>query len=108
MGGIVAATAIATAGSVVAQAWVLRGALGRLELGRFVWTTARVLLASAALAAVSFGIWDGLDHALGRGLAGQIVSLGVALLGGAAVYAAAITLLRIPEAAQLVRLVRGR
>jgi putative peptidoglycan lipid II flippase len=108
VGGIVAATAIATAGSVVAQAWVLRGALGRLELGRFAWTAARVLLASAALAAVSFGIWDGLDHALGRGLAGQIVSLGIALLGGAAVYAAAITLLRIPEAAQLVRLVRGR
>ncbi len=108
VGGIVAATAIATAGSVVAQAWVLRGALGRLELGRFAWTAARVLLASAALAAVSFGIWDGLDHVLGRGLAGQIVSLGIALLGGAAVYAAAITLLRIPEAAQLVRLVRGR
>jgi putative peptidoglycan lipid II flippase len=108
VGGIVAATAIATAASVVAQAWVLRGALGRLELGRFVWTTARVLIASAALAAVSFGVWDGLDHALGRGLAGQIVSLGVALLAGALIYAAAVTLLRIPEAAQIVRLVRGR
>ena len=38
VGGIVAATAIATAVSVVAQAVVLRRALGRLELGRFAWT----------------------------------------------------------------------
>ena len=33
VGGIVAATAIATAASVAAQAYVLHGALGRLELG---------------------------------------------------------------------------
>ena len=29
--------------------------------------------------AVSYGVWDGLDDALGRGLGGQIVSLGAAL-----------------------------
>ena len=52
VGGIVAATAIATAVSVVAQALVLRRALGRLELGRFAWTAIRVGVASAALAAV--------------------------------------------------------
>ena len=34
---------------------------------------------SAALAAVSFGVWDVLDSALGRGLGGQIVSLGAGL-----------------------------
>ena len=34
VGGIVAATAIATAASVLAQALVLRRELGRLELGR--------------------------------------------------------------------------
>ena len=43
VGGIVAGTAIATAASVVAQAVILRGALGRLELGRLAWTTIRVL-----------------------------------------------------------------
>ena len=43
VGGIVAATAIATAASVAAQAYVLRGALGRLELGRLAWTTLRVV-----------------------------------------------------------------
>ena len=68
VGGIVAATVIATAVSVVAQAVVLRRALGRLELGRFAWTAVRVGVASAALAAASFGVWDVLDQALGRGL----------------------------------------
>ena len=58
--------------------------------------------------AVSFGVWDGLDDALGRGLAGQIVSLGTALLAGAAVYAVAVTLLRIPEASQIRRLAPAR
>ncbi|HEY8001603.1 MAG: murein biosynthesis integral membrane protein MurJ [Vicinamibacteria bacterium] len=108
VGGIVAGTAIATAASVAAQAIVLREALGRLELGRLLWTTVRVLIASAALAAVSFGVWDVLDHALGRGLGGQIASLGVGLLAGAAVYGAAITLLRIPEAQQIWALARRR
>ena len=106
VGGIVAATAIATAASVAAQGYVLQRTLGRLELGRLVWTTARVTLASAALAGASYGVWRLLDDALGRGLAGQIASLGVALAVGAAVYAAAITLLRIPEASQIWRLVR--
>jgi putative peptidoglycan lipid II flippase len=108
IGGIVAATVIATAASVVAQMVILRRALGRLELGRLAWTTARVLVASALLAAASYGVWSVLDDALGRGLAGQIVSLGTALVIGAAVYGVAITALRIPEAAQIWALVRRR
>jgi putative peptidoglycan lipid II flippase len=106
IGGIVAGTAIATAVSVAAQAWILRRALGRLELGRLAWTTARILLASAALAAVSYEVWNVLDDALGRGLGGQIASLGVGLAVGGLVYAAAITALRIPEAARIWSLVR--
>jgi putative peptidoglycan lipid II flippase len=106
VGGIVAATAIATAASVVAQALLLRRELGGLELGRLAWTMTRIVVASAALAGASYGIWSVLDEQLGRGLAGQIASLGTALAVGAAVYAAAITLLRIPEAAQLRRLLR--
>ncbi len=108
VGGIVAATAIATAASVVAQAAVLRGELGRLELGRLAWTSARVVLAAAALAAASYGVWDVLDAELGRALGAQIVSLGTALAVGAAVYAIAVTLLRIPEAGQIRRLLRLR
>ena len=108
IGGIVAATVIATAVSVFAQTAVLRRQLGRLELGRLTWTTARVCAAAAALAGVSYGVWYILDQALGRGLAAQIVSLGAALGTGALVYAAAITAFRIPEAHQIWRLLRRR
>jgi len=108
IGGIVAATAIATAASVVAQIVILRRQLGRLELGRLVWTTTRVVLASAALAGVSYGVWRLLDEALGRGLGGQIVSLGAGLGAGFAVYVAAIAALRVPEARQVWRLLSRR
>jgi putative peptidoglycan lipid II flippase len=108
VGGIVAATVIATAASVAAQVVVLRRRLGRLELGRFVWTTTRVSVAAAGLAGASYAVWDVLDSALGRGLAGQIVSLSAGLAVGAAVYGVAIMLLRIPEAEQIRRLVRPR
>ena len=108
VGGIVAATALATAASVAAQAYVLRGALGRLELGRLAWTTLRVVAASAALAGVSYAIWDVLDAELGRGLIAQVISLGVALAVGAVVYGVAVTLLRIPEADRIRSLLRRR
>jgi putative peptidoglycan lipid II flippase len=108
IGGIVAATVIATAVSVFAQTVVLRRQLGRLELGRLTWTTMRVCAAAAALAGVSYGVWYVLDQELGRGLVAQIVSLGAGLGAGAAVYAAAITVLRIPEAHQIWRLLRRR
>jgi putative peptidoglycan lipid II flippase len=106
VGGIVAATAIATAGSVVAQCVVLREALGGLELTRLIHTAVRVVIAAALLAGVSYGIWDVLDQALGRGVGGQLISLGVALTAGAAVYFGAVIAMRVPEARQVLRLVK--
>ncbi len=108
VGGIVASTGIATAASVVAQAVILRRLLGGIELGRLLGATIRISIASALLAGVSYGIWDLLDHQLGRGLAGQIVSLGLGLGLGAAVYLLAARLLRIPELEQILRLLRRR
>ena len=108
VGGIVAATGIATIASVVAEAWVLRGALGRLELGRLIWSGSRIVLAAAALAGVSYGVWDVLDAELGRSVAAQIVSLGAGLAAGAVVYVAAVVALRVPEAEQALRLIRRR
>ncbi len=108
VGGIVAATAIATVASVVAQCVILRRLLGGLELGRLLDTGLRITAAAAALAAVCFGIWDLLDDALGRGLLGQIVSLGVALGLGGLTYLGAAKLLRIGELEQIMRLVRRR
>jgi putative peptidoglycan lipid II flippase len=108
VGGIVASTAIATSASVVAQCVILRRLLGGLELGRLLDAGIRITIAAAALAAVSYGIWDVLDGALGRGLAAQIVSLGTALAVGGLVYLGAARLLRIAELEQIMRLVRRR
>jgi putative peptidoglycan lipid II flippase len=108
VGGIVASTVIATAASVVAQCVILRRLLHGLELGRLLDASVRITVASAALAAVSFGVWDLLDNALGRGLIGQIVSLGVALGLGGLVYLGAAKLLRIAELEQITRLLRRR
>jgi len=108
VGGIVASTAIATVASVIAQCVILRRLLNGLELGRLLETGTRITIAAAALAAVSFGVWDVLDNALGRGLFGQIVSLGVALGLGGLTYLGAAKLLRIAELEQITRLVRRR
>jgi putative peptidoglycan lipid II flippase len=108
VGGIVASTAIATAVSVALQALLLRRELGGMELGRFFNTAARIVLASAALAAVSYLTWAGLDDALGGSLLAQVASMGVALGAGAAVYFAIARLLRIAEVEQILNLLRRR
>jgi putative peptidoglycan lipid II flippase len=107
-GGIVAGTGIGTTAAVLAQAVVLRRELGGLELRRLLSTSLRIALAAGALAAVSFGAWDLLDNALGRGLIGQLVSLVSALALGGLVYVAAAKLLRIAELEQITRLLRRR
>ncbi|MDX6661939.1 MAG: putative peptidoglycan lipid flippase [Solirubrobacterales bacterium] len=106
VGGIVASTAIATAASVLAQTVVLRRQLGSLELTKLISTSSRVLIGSAALAGVSYGVWHGLDSSLGRSLSGQLISLTVGLAAGALVYFGAIWAMRVPELAQLLRIVR--
>ncbi len=108
VGGIVAATVIATAVSVAIQIRVLRKQLGRLELGRFVWTATRITLAAAVLAGAGYGIWFVLDDALGRGLVAQVISLSAGLGAGGLAYLGAVTALRIPEAQQISHLVRNR
>ncbi len=106
VGGVVAGTGIGTTAAVVAQAVILRRELGGLELGRLFSTTARITVAAGALAAVSWVVWDLLDEALDRGLAGQIVSLGGGLAAGALAYLAVAKLLRIAELEQILRLLR--
>jgi putative peptidoglycan lipid II flippase len=106
VGGIVAATAIATGVSVVAQCVILRRLLGGLELGRLLDAGLRISLAAAVLAAVSYGVWDALDGALGEGLAAQVASLGSALALGGLVYVGVARLLRVAELDQVMRLLR--
>ena len=104
--GIVAGTALATAFSVGAQMVVLRRELGGLELRGLLEAAIRIALASAALAGVAYLTWDLLMNALGEGTFAQIASLGGGLLLGALVYLGAVLAMRVPEALQLMRLVR--
>jgi putative peptidoglycan lipid II flippase len=108
VGGIVAATALATAASVVAQCVVLGRLLGGLELPRLFNVGVRIVAAAAALGVVSYFVWDVVDAAVGRGLVGQIVSLGLGLALGAVAYLGMAKALRIAELEQILRLVRRR
>ena len=108
VGGIVAGTGIGTTAAVVAQAVILRREFGGLELGRLFSTALRITIASAALAGVGWLVWDLLDEALGRGLVGQIVSLGSGLALGGIAYLAVAKLLRVAELEQIMRLLRRR
>jgi len=103
--GTVAANAIMTG----LQLHRLRiGFNGRLEGAQTLMITARILLASALLGAVSWVVWTLLHRLLGGSLAAQIVSLGAAGAAGLAVYACAVLAMHIPEAHQITRLVRAQ
>jgi putative peptidoglycan lipid II flippase len=108
--GIVLGTVVGTVAMCVAQGWILRRELGGVEGRTTVLAALRMLGAAALLGAVSYGVWYGLDDVLGRGFAGQAISVLFALAAGFAAYAAAVWALRVPEALQIRRLLisRGR
>jgi putative peptidoglycan lipid II flippase len=108
IGGIVAGTGIGTSAAVFAQAYILRRKFHGLELGRLLSTVIRISIASAALAAVGWVVWDVLDHALGTSTPAQIISLGTGLTLGAVAYFAVAWMLRIAELEQIMRLLRRR
>jgi putative peptidoglycan lipid II flippase len=106
--GIVLGTVVGTLVMCIAQGWILRKELAGIEGARLASSVVRMLAAGALLAAVSYFAWKGLDAALGRSLAGQALSVLAAIAVGSAVYAAAVWVLRVPEARQIPRLLVGR
>src|SRR6266511_1257005 len=76
--GIPLATSLANVFGAVVLFVLLRRRLGRLELRETADSIARIIAASAILAGACFGIWYGLDQALGRSFPGQLVAGGVA------------------------------
>jgi putative peptidoglycan lipid II flippase len=107
--GIVIGTGVSSAAMTLAQMHFLRRELhGRLDTKRTLVVTAQITAASALLAGVSYGTWYVLDHALGVGLIAQLLSVGLGLAVGIAVYAATVLILRIPEARQIEDLIVGR
>ncbi|HEX2103803.1 MAG TPA: murein biosynthesis integral membrane protein MurJ [Solirubrobacteraceae bacterium] len=107
--GIVVGTAASSAAMTLAQLHFLRRELhGRLEGRQTLLAVAQMSAASALLGVVAYGVWYAVDSGLGRGLAGQLVSVGAGLAAGAIVYGLTVHLLRIPEARQIERLLAGR
>jgi putative peptidoglycan lipid II flippase len=107
--GLVVGTAVASIGMTAGQAWRLRTLLhSTLEGRRTLLAVVQMLAASALLGGAAYGVWWGLDDVLGRSLPAQIVSVGSAILVGSLVYIAAVTAMKIEEAAQIRRLLAGR
>jgi putative peptidoglycan lipid II flippase len=107
--GLVIGTAAANAVMTVLQIYRLRvGFNGRLEGAQTVMITARILVATAIMAAVAWAVWAGIDRVLGRSLPAQIVSVGIAILVACVLYGKCVLTMRIPEARQIESLIASR
>jgi hypothetical protein len=74
------------------------------ELGETSRTFLLVTVASVALAVVAWGVWRGLDAAVGQSLAAQIFALGAGLVLGYAAFFGMCRLLGVRELDTLLRL----
>ena len=81
---------------------------GQLEGRQTMMITARITVASIILAAIAWGVWDGLDHLLGTSFPAQLVAVGAAATIGGFIYMRAVLRMGIPEAYQVQRLIRAR
>jgi len=104
--GLIIGTVVANAVMTFLQVQRLRiGFNGRLEGAQTTMITARIAVASALLAGVSWVVWRLLDNLLGTSLIAQILSVGCAGLAGLFVYVRAVLAMRVPEAHQVHRLI---
>ncbi len=102
--GIPLAISLANIAGVALLFVALRRRAGRLDLRQIARSFGLVTVAAAMLGVVAYGIWYVLDRALGRSFAAQLVSLGVALGVGGAVYLAVCSALRVREMSALLSL----
>ncbi|MDQ6805481.1 MAG: murein biosynthesis integral membrane protein MurJ, partial [Actinomycetota bacterium] len=107
--GLVIGTAVANMVMMALQLERLRvGLNGRLEGSQTLMITARIVAASATMAAVAWIVWKGLDAVAGTSLVGQLISVGVSVALALYVYSRLVLALRIPEAREIERLMMGR
>jgi putative peptidoglycan lipid II flippase len=105
--GIPLATTVVNIAGTAALLELLRRRLGRIELRESIGAFGRIVLASAVLAVVAYGSWRALDEGLGRSLAAQIASVGVALVAGTLAYGLSCRALGVREL-QALRSLRGQ
>jgi putative peptidoglycan lipid II flippase len=102
--GIPLATSLVNIAGTALLLLLLRRRLQRIEFAATAAATLRILVAAAVLGAVAYGVWKGLDEALGRALWAQLVSVGTALVAGAATYLVSCRLLGVRELEALLAL----
>ena len=107
--GLVIGTAVANALMTALQLQRLRaGFNGRLEGAMTTMITARILVAAALASALARGVWALAHAVVGTSLAGELVSVGLALAAAVALYAKLVLAMRVPEARQIETLLVGR
>jgi len=107
--GLVIGTAIANAVMTWLQLEYLHAGFNRdLEGAQTLMITARILFASAVMAAIALGVWALANSVVGRSTVGQLFSVGLACAAAGIFYGRAVLAMRIPEARQIEALVRTR
>jgi putative peptidoglycan lipid II flippase len=104
--GIPLATSFVNIAGTLALLAVLRRRLGRLDGRAIAASYGRIAVASALAATAAFGVWWGLDEALGRSVGAQVVSVGLGVLAGAGTFLVAAAALRVRELQALLSLRR--
>ncbi|HST54541.1 MAG TPA: murein biosynthesis integral membrane protein MurJ [Solirubrobacteraceae bacterium] len=107
--GLVIGTVAANAVMTALQIHRLRiGFNGRLEGAQTTMITARILVASALLAAVAYIVWFVIDRLIGHSLPAEVISVGAAAGAGLWVYTRAVLAMHVPEAHQVYSMVAAR
>jgi putative peptidoglycan lipid II flippase len=106
--GIPLATSVVNVVGTGALLLVLRRRLGRIDGREIAVSVIRIVVASALAAGVAYGVWLGLDEALGRSAGAQVASVGLALLASTGAYLVFARLLGIRELDALLSLVGSR
>jgi putative peptidoglycan lipid II flippase len=102
--GIPLATSVVNVAGSAVLLVLMRRRLGRLGFGAILDSVLRIVVASAALAGAAYGIWYVIDRELGRPFAGQLASVGLALVIGTAVYLLVCRALKVRELGALLAL----
>jgi putative peptidoglycan lipid II flippase len=95
--GIPLATSLVNIAGTALLLYLLHRRVGLSGFGEVAGSSWRIAVAALLAGAAAFGVWYGLDDVLGRGLLGQLVSVGLGLTVAAAVYVGACLVLRVRE-----------
>jgi putative peptidoglycan lipid II flippase len=104
--GLPLATSLVNIAGTGALLFVFRRRLGRVDGGRLVDSYLRIAVASALAAGAAFAVWYGIDAAVGRSLAGQLLSVGAAVGVSVGLYVALARVFSIRELDVLLSLRR--